>query len=55
MIVFSVNFDTQADALKQFNAVGQSTLIVFKGATEVGRSISQTSPTSIKELLDKAA
>src|SRR6266545_1339204 len=36
--VFTVDFDTQKDLLKRFGAQQQSTLIVFKGKQEVGRS-----------------
>lgn len=39
LVVFDVDFDSPKDALKQFRVTGQSTLIMFKGKTEVGRSI----------------
>jgi thiol-disulfide isomerase/thioredoxin len=52
MVVFKVDFDTQKDALRAFNAQRQSTLIVFKGEKETGRSVGDTNPGSIEALLD---
>ncbi len=52
--VFSVDFDSQKDALRMFNAQRQSTLIVFRGAKEVGRSVGDTSKSSIEALLAKS-
>lgn len=54
LAVFHVDFDTQKDALKRFGAQMQSTLIVFKGAQEKGRSVGATDPLSIEELLEKS-
>lgn len=51
---FRVDFDGQKDAVRAFKATSQSTIIVFKGAKEVGRSVGETSPKAIGELLDKA-
>ncbi len=53
LAVFRVDFDTQKDALKKFDAQKQSTLIVFKGARETGRLVGATDPLSIEELLEK--
>jgi len=53
LAVFHVDFDSQKDALRKFGAQKQSTLIVFKGATETGRSVGATDPLSIEELLEK--
>jgi thiol-disulfide isomerase/thioredoxin len=52
MVVFKVDFDAQKDALRAFNAQRQSTLIVFKGEKETGRSVGDTNPGSIEALLD---
>jgi thioredoxin len=52
--VFAVDFDSQKDALQAFEAQRQSTLIVFKGATEVGRSVGDTSKASIEALLARS-
>jgi thioredoxin 1 len=38
LIVYEVDFDTAKDTLKRFRFRYQSTLIVFKGTREVGRS-----------------
>ena len=40
--------------VKQFGAQMQSTLIVFKGAAEQGRSVGDTKEASIAALLDKS-
>ena len=53
LIVFIVDFDSQKDALRAFAASQQSTLIVFKGATEVARSVGETDPAALAALLDK--
>ena len=55
LVVFHVDFDTQKDAVRAFGANMQSTLIVFKGSKETGRSVGDTNPGSIAELLDKAS
>ena len=52
--VFRVDFDSQKGVVRQFKATTQSTLIVFKGATETGRSVGDTDPASIAALLNKA-
>ena len=49
-----VDFDQQKDAVKGFKATMQSTLIVFKGGKEVGRSTGDTQKDSIAALLKKA-
>ncbi|MDP1605675.1 MAG: thioredoxin family protein [Rhodocyclaceae bacterium] len=51
---FRVDFDGQKDAVKRFKATMQSTLIVFKGGVEVGRSTGDTKQDSIAALLKKA-
>jgi thioredoxin 1 len=54
LAVFRLDFDKQKAELKQLRAQSQSTLILFKGATEVGRSVGDTQKASIALLLDKA-
>jgi thiol:disulfide interchange protein len=54
LAVFRLDFDKQKDELKQLRGQSQSTLIVFKGATETGRSVGDTQKASIASLLDKA-
>jgi thioredoxin 1 len=51
---FTVDFDSQKDVLKSLNVQMQSTLIVFKGGKEVGRSTGDTKKGSIEALLAKA-
>ena len=51
LVVFDVDFDSQKDVVRQFGAQQQSTLIVFKGKSEKGRSIGETDPSAIKALL----
>ena len=54
LVVLRLDFDEQKDLVRKFGAQTQSTLIVFKGATEVGRSVGDTNPQSIEALLGKA-
>ena len=54
LAVFTVDFDSQKDIVKAFGATMQSTLIVFKGAAEVGRSTGDTKKDSIDGLLTKS-
>ncbi len=54
MTVLRVDYDGQKDVVRAFDARQQSTLIVFKGDTEVGRSVGDTRAASIEALLDKA-
>lgn len=49
-----VNFDGQKDVVKSFGVQYQSTLIVFKGGKEVGRSTGDTHRKSIAALMKKA-
>jgi thiol-disulfide isomerase/thioredoxin len=53
-VFLKVDFDNQKNELRKLNARMQSTLIVFKGASEVGRSVGDTRPESIEALLTKA-
>jgi len=54
MKVFNVDFDRQRDALQRFRVQFQSTMIVFKGTQEVGRSTGETDPGAIQALLEGA-
>ncbi len=53
LVVFTVDFDRSKDVLKRFRVQFQSTLIVFKGKQEVGRSTGDTSAESIGALVAK--
>jgi thioredoxin 1 len=52
--IFRVDFDAMKPVVKQFGAQMQSTLIVFKGTAEQGRSVGDTKQGSIAALLDKS-
>ena len=54
LVSFNVDFDSQKDLLKKFNVQKQSTLIVFKGMQETGRSTGDTNSVSIETLLGKS-
>ncbi|TAN47108.1 MAG: thioredoxin [Rhodospirillales bacterium] len=53
LVVFDVDFDSAKDVLKQFRVTSQSTLIMFKGKTEVGRSTGEIDPAVITALVSK--
>jgi thiol-disulfide isomerase/thioredoxin len=52
-LMIVVDFDTDADALHRFKVSSQSTLIVFKGTREAGRSVGDTREESIRALWAK--
>ena len=54
LVSFNIDFDSQKDLLKKFNVQKQSTLIVFKGKQETGRSTGDSNAASIAALLGKA-
>jgi thioredoxin 1 len=53
LVIYEVDFDTGKDALKRFRVQYQSTLIVFKGSKEVGRSTGDTDSARIRALITK--
>ncbi len=50
LTVFSVDFDSQKDVLRQFGVRQQSTMIAFRGPIEVGRAVGVTRPEAIADL-----
>jgi len=54
LTILDVDFDTRKDVLRKFGAQVQSTLIVFKGDKETGRSVGSTSESAIDGLMRKA-
>jgi thioredoxin 1 len=54
LVTFKINYDTQKDLMRKFKATVQSTLIVYRGENEVGRSVGETQPEWIDDLLSKA-
>ncbi|TXN06202.1 MULTISPECIES: thioredoxin family protein [unclassified Methylobacterium] len=51
--IFDIDFDSQKDLLRRLNVRMQSTLIAYKGETEMGRSVGETQPEWIEGLLEK--
>ena len=51
--LMTIDFDTNKPALKTFKVGMQSTLVAFKGAKEVGRSVGDTNPDGIEGLFKK--
>ena len=51
--IFDIDFDSQKALLKRLDVRMQSTLIAYKGATEVGRSVGETQPEWIEGLVEK--
>ncbi len=54
MTVLRIDYDAQKDVMRQFGVQVRATLIVFKGETELGRSVGDTHKNSIEALLAKA-
>ena len=52
--IFNVDFDSQKALLRKLGVRMQSTLIVYKGKVEEGRSSGDTDPRRIKALVAKA-
>ncbi len=54
MVAFEIDFDAQKDAVRLMDTRMQSTLVVFRGADEMGRTVGDTNPQSIEALLSMA-
>jgi thioredoxin 1 len=54
LVYFVIDFDSQKDLVNRFGARMQSTLIVFKGENEEGRSVGDTKRDSIYALVEKS-
>ena len=52
--IFEVDYDTEKDIMRSFNAPQRSTLIAFKDGNEVGRIVGDTRVAAIEALLAKA-
>jgi len=52
--IFQVDFDQQKDIVRQLGVREQGTLIIFRGATEIGRSVGTTDAAAIRALLRRA-
>lgn len=53
LVVFKADFDKDKSDLKALNVRRQSTLILYKGDKEIGRSVGDTSAFSIEAMFDK--
>lgn len=51
--LLTIDFDSNKALLKTFKVNSQSTLVAFKGAAEVGRSVGDTSPAGLEGLIGK--
>nr|WP_271204527.1 thioredoxin family protein [Methylopila jiangsuensis] len=54
MAAFEIDFDTGKANVRKLGATAQSTLLVYRDGKEVGRSVGETQPEWIEDLLDKA-
>jgi thioredoxin 1 len=54
LVVMEIDFDTSKDLLRKFGVQTQSTLIVYKGDKEVGRSTGVTDATAVSNMVKKA-
>lgn len=53
VVALQADFDDAKDLKKELNVTKQSTVIVFKGSKEVGRSTGVTEKSELKNLIDK--
>jgi thiol-disulfide isomerase/thioredoxin len=51
--LMTIDFDAAKPTLKEFKVTMQSTLVAFKGAHEVGRSVGDTTPAGLEALIKK--
>lgn len=54
LVRLRVDYDSQKDLVKAFEARRQSTLIVYKGDQELARAVGITAEDKIRALIDKA-
>ena len=54
VVAFEIDYDRQKDVVRRFEVRMQSTLIAFRGRDEIGRSVGDTNPASIRSLLEMA-
>ena len=52
--LMTIDFDANKPTLKKFKVTMQSTLVAFKGAKEVGRSVGDTTPEGLEGLIKKS-
>jgi thiol-disulfide isomerase/thioredoxin len=54
LVIFELDYDKQVAEKRALDVRQQSTLIAFKGRTEVGRSVGVTDPVRIRSLAESA-
>jgi len=54
LVILRIDFDTKKDLLRTMNVRAQRTLIVYRGATELGRSTGDTNSASVTALVRKS-
>jgi thioredoxin len=54
LVRFRVDFDSQKDLVRQFKGRIQSTLVLYRGRSEVARSVGETDEARIRAMLAKA-
>jgi hypothetical protein len=52
--VFTIDFDSGKEYLRQLNITLQGTLIAFKGKTERARSFGKTDPDALRKVFEAA-
>ena len=54
VVVFTIDFDSGKEYLRQLKVNQQGTLIAFKGKTEKARSVSETDPDALRKVFESA-
>ncbi len=52
--IYNVDYDGETELKKRLKVRGQSTLIAYKGAKEIARSVADTSVDGLKQILSKS-
>ena len=50
--VFSVDYDSSKDVLRQWKVADRATLLAFKGKTEKLRTVNETKPEDIRKVFE---
>ncbi len=53
VVAFKADYDQEKDLKKTLNVSKQSTIVVFKGGKEIGRSTGSTAKDDLKQLIEK--
>ena len=52
--VFTVDYDSGKDVLRQWKVSQRATLLAFKGTTEKARTVNETDPEAIRKVFEAA-